>query len=411
MSRSGRRVAGIIGNILEHYDNALFGCLAPFLAPLFFAESDPLTSLILTYGMLPLGMVTKPLGSLFFGWIGDAFGRKQALSLSLLGMALVTMAIGFLPLYRDVGIVAPCLLAFLRMLQSFCMAGETVGGAIYVLEQTESPKRSLLSSIYDASTIGGILLASGLVTLLSGMEVIEEAWRYLFWGGSFTALFGLALRFSQDEVVPPAKPNKAPLIATVREYAGPLVAIMVMAGFSHITYGVAFTMMNGFLPLVTTLSKTEVMRINSYLLVLDMVILPLCGYLAYRYGKERVMQLAALFLAVTGLPLFFLLDGASASLIVAIRCLFVIAGVAFSAPYHAWACEQVPHESRYTILSLGYALGSQILGSPTAFISLWLYKATGYAASAGVYLVVFSVAAVYVSGLAARRVKQRIRAT
>ncbi len=395
MRASGRQVAGIVGNVLEHYDNALFGFLAPFLAPLFFADSDPLTSLIMTYGMLPLGMLTKPLGSIFFGWIGDTFGRRQALSLSLLGMAIVTMGIGFLPLYRDVGIVAPCLLALARMLQSFCMAGETVGGAIYVLENTKKEKQSLLSSIYDASTIAGILLASSLVTLFSSMGNIDEAWRYLFWGGSLTALFGLVLRFSQGDILVGPKPTKAPLIATMKEYLGPLLAIMVVAGYSHITYAVAITMMNGFLPLVTTLTKTEVMRINSYLLVFDMLILPLCGYIASRYGKDRLMSSSALFLAIFGLPCFYLLDSATFGVVVVIRCLFVIAGVAFSAPYHAWACEQVPAEKRYTILSLGYALGSQAIGSPTSFISLWLYKTTGHAAAAGLYLFVFSLAAIF----------------
>src|SRR5579862_8456534 len=105
------RCVGIIGNILEHYDNALFGLLAPFIASLFFEKSDPLTALILTYGMLPLGIVFRPLGSLFFGWLGDRYGRKQALSLSLVMMAAVTVSMGCLPTYATAGIAAPILLA------------------------------------------------------------------------------------------------------------------------------------------------------------------------------------------------------------------------------------------------------------------------------------------------------------
>ncbi len=73
------RLAAMIGNILEHYDNVLFGLLVPFIAPLFFPHSDPLTALILTYGMLPLGILMRPLGSLFFGWMGDRWGRTRAL--------------------------------------------------------------------------------------------------------------------------------------------------------------------------------------------------------------------------------------------------------------------------------------------------------------------------------------------
>ena len=135
------RIAGVIGNFLEHYDNALFGLLAPFIAPLFFEEKDPITALILTYGMLPLGFLdaSARLPS-FSGRSGDRFGRRHALFCSLSGMALVTVGIGSLPLYREIGIFAPLLLAAGRMLQSFCAAGESIGGAIFVLENTRVAK-------------------------------------------------------------------------------------------------------------------------------------------------------------------------------------------------------------------------------------------------------------------------------
>src|SRR5580692_11516409 len=128
------RCIGIIGNIFEHYDNALFGLLAPFIASQFFETSDPITALILTYGILPLGIVFRPIGSLFFGWIGDRYGRRQALCLSLTGMAIATISMGCLPTYATAGIVAPCLLALCRILQNFFASGENVGGAIFLLE-------------------------------------------------------------------------------------------------------------------------------------------------------------------------------------------------------------------------------------------------------------------------------------
>src|SRR5579862_656680 len=113
------RIIGIIGNIFEHYDSALFGLLAPFIASLFFETQDPVTALILTYGMLPLGILFRPLGSLFFGWIGDHWGRRQALFLSLTGMGVATVLMGCLPTYATAGIYAPLLLALCRILQNF----------------------------------------------------------------------------------------------------------------------------------------------------------------------------------------------------------------------------------------------------------------------------------------------------
>src|SRR5260221_48414 len=108
------RIAGMMGHLLEHYDRALFGLLAPFIAPLFFEASDPITALILAYGMIPLGYLIRPLGAWFFGWIGDSIGRKEALFCSLLGMAIVTLAIGCLPAYKEVGGFSALLLAICR---------------------------------------------------------------------------------------------------------------------------------------------------------------------------------------------------------------------------------------------------------------------------------------------------------
>ena len=138
------QISGIIGNLLEHYDTALFGLLAPFLAPIFFPNQNSLNGLILTHSILCSGILIRPFGALFFGWIGYIFGRRQALSLSLLGTAFVTIGIGFLPTYEKVGIYAPLFLTLGKMLQSFFAAAEFIGGAIFVLEHTPQEKQSLL---------------------------------------------------------------------------------------------------------------------------------------------------------------------------------------------------------------------------------------------------------------------------
>jgi len=192
------RIAGMVGNFLEQYDNALFGLLSPFIAPLFFEGKDPITALILTYSMLPLGLITRPLGSLVFGWIGDSIGRRQALFLSLTGMGLITVSMGCLPLYKDIGPWSPFLLALCRMFQGFFAAGEVAGGAIFVLERTPRAERSFVSSFYDASSIGGILLASAFVTLMASQGLIEEEWRYLFWTAGATAILGMVLRWKSS---------------------------------------------------------------------------------------------------------------------------------------------------------------------------------------------------------------------
>lgn len=394
MKRVKNRLAGIVGNILEHYDNALFGLMAPFLAPLFFGGQDPVTALIMTYGIMPLGVISRPIGSLFFGWIGDAFGRMQALSLSLVGMALVTFAMGCLPLYSQVGVAAPILLAILRMLQSFFMAGETVGGAIYLLEETEEKKRTFFSSLYDASSVGGVLLASLAVTGCFAFGVMHEAWRLLFWAGATTAIVGLILSRGVDQTAPRQTVRQSVFYA-LRGNLRPFLAVVFASGFSYITYMLAFDLMNGFIPLVTGIDPAVIMGINSVLLVLDMLLLPCFGCIAARVGKERLMLFATLFLVTSNIPLFWLLSSGSIIAVLVARTLLVVGGVAFSAPYHAWAQDLVPKEHRYTLLSLGYTLGTRLIGAPAVAVSLWLYKSTGFCFAPGLYILLFGLLACF----------------
>src|SRR4051812_30122038 len=98
------------GNFFEHYDTALFAFLSPFLAPLFFPTEEPLTALLFTYTIIPLGMLARPIGALFFGAIGDRLGRRRALFLAFGGMGIVSACIVLTPTYAMVGILAPLLL-------------------------------------------------------------------------------------------------------------------------------------------------------------------------------------------------------------------------------------------------------------------------------------------------------------
>lgn len=379
--------AAVIGNIFEHYDNALFGLLAPFLAPLFFHSQDPFTALILTYAMIPLGMLARPVGAFSFGLIADKKGRKEALFFSLSGMATTTIAIGFLPTSHEVGILAPIFLSLLRLTQSFFAAGQTAGGAVYVLEQTEVRQRSFMSSLIDASSIGGILLASAIITLFSTYE--ESVWRVLFWSGGITGFIGLYLRAKDKTSAPPPK-EKFSLYSHRRA----LLCITLAAGFSYTTYSLAFILMNGYIPLVTALTKSDLMKANTALLSLDLFLLPFFGYLANRFGKEKIMLIGAISAFVMAIPLFCLIGPSSTLLsITLIRLFIVLSGVAFAAPYHAWALEQVPPHCRSTVLCLGYTLGSQIIGTPTLVITLMTYRFTGWIFAPSLYLMLVAAGA------------------
>lgn len=407
-----------MGNLFEHYDSALFSLLSPFLASLFFPQQDPLTALILTFCIIPIGMVARPVGSLVFGYIGDLHGRKEALFIALSGMAVVTVCMGFIPTYEQAGLTASFLLALCRVLQNFFMAGETVGGAIYLIENTPEDRQDIISAFYNASTIAGILLASLGLTLLNAYQLTQEYWWILYLLGSATAICAGFLRtgasissifnrktsppflvkaaansFSKENLSKRSFIHHSLFICWQRRHA--VIAIAVASGFSYSCYTVALVMMNGLIPIVSSITHHEMLHINTSLLVIDFFLLPLFGILAQRYSREKMMAAAGILTALIGIPLFSFLESSSLLMIISLRIAFVVIGVWFSAPFYSWAQTLVPSSERYTVISFAYAIGTQILGSPTAAISLWLFHQTGWIASAALYWICLGLLASY----------------
>jgi MFS transporter, MHS family, proline/betaine transporter len=384
-----------LGNLFEHYDTALFGFLSPFLAPLIFPQQDPITALILTYAILPLGMLARPLGALVFGHIGDVYGRQRALFFTLAGMALVSGGIAFTPTYLQVGILAPILFCLGRALQNFLAAGETMGGAIFLLENAPEKRHDLLSGLYSASAMGGHLLASLGVYVVSAYFVVDPGWRSLYLCGCVTALFGCMIR----RYAPSAPRSAGTFSQSIQRLKSALwshrkifLVLVLSAGFAHATYSIALILMNGLIPLISSVTKAEVMKINTYLLVADFCALPLFGWVASKVSREKLMLSVCFGAFVLSMPLLILLRGASTLSIIGVRVAFVLFGVAFFAPFHAWAQQLVAPHCRYAVISLAYATGSQLLGSPTAALALWCFKTTGMVASVAWYWMCLALA-------------------
>ena len=408
MKKRASILSALLGNILEHYDSAIFGVLAPFIAPIFFHDQDPVAALMMTYLMIPLGLFMRPLGALVFGRIGDTRGRKAALSSSLIGVAISTMCIGCLPSYAQAGLISPALLLVCRLSQGFFAAGETSGGAIFLLESHDEKKSDIMSSFFDCSTIIGIFLASLFVTLFAKAGVIETAWRYLFWVGGAVAFFGVFLRKHAIKEKSDYSHTSVPSIfQTVKTYWQPFLAIIVTSGFSHATYTFPFTLMSGFVPLISDLTRAQLVEMNTNLLLFDLTLLPIFGLIATRFGRRRVMIFASVMTAISTPLCFMFLDLTSLFQVVILRGIIVFFGVAFAAAYHSYAVSSLPMQARYTLISLGSSLGALFLGKPVAAISILLYKMTGSIFGTSIY---FSLLAV-LSAIAVTTVKSRVRVT
>lgn len=373
MTYSLRSVLVIIGNIIYHFDRSLFNLLIPFLAPLFFPQIDPVYALICMFAIAPLEVFVKPLGALFFGYWGDRIGRRKILSITLIGMAIKTGLMGFLPTYEQIGVFAPVLLAFTRLAISFFAAGETTGGAIFLLEHTKGEKRNLISSLFDASGILGVFLASCSIGL---MHAFPDFWRILFWSGGLIGIIGWMFRKLPEDEELHASPSLS-CWCILWEHKHAVMAIASVAGFSYANYYLITNFMNGFLPLVSSITKVEAISLNSLLLGIDFVLLPLFGIISLKVPKKVLMIGAILGMMGCAAPLFLLLQEATLFNVACVRIALTVLGVCLAAPYHAWAYERSPPQHRYLVGAFGTALGAKLLGGPLPAVSLWLYHQTG----------------------------------
>src|SRR5436853_2136977 len=159
--------AGTVGNVMEWYDFAAYGYFAQTIGRQFFPSDDAATSLIAAFGVFAAGFLMRPLGGVVFGHIGDLVGRKAALTISVLAMAIPTFLIGVLPGYATLGPVAAVLLVVLRMIQGLSVGGEYTTSIVFMVEQAAPGRRGLMGAVAGCGAVGGILLGSATGALLA----------------------------------------------------------------------------------------------------------------------------------------------------------------------------------------------------------------------------------------------------
>ncbi len=371
-----------IGNLFDHYDTAVFALIAPFIAREFFPHDTPLIQLIKAYAILPLGMVARPFGAWFFGRLADRKGRQTTLFYTLSSMGLISFCMAILPGYERIGVIAPTLLLLFRLLQNFFTAGETMPGAIFVLERTKDHRRNFFSSLYSCSTLGGILFASLLVSLFSHYNLIETGWRLLFLLGVATALFGAILRktvkkefteLSEPKLTDPLK-NRWNHCWTVK---GKVFKLALISSFYYSTYQIGIIFLNGFAPKVSHVTQGEMSILTTYLLFFPFLLLPFIGYFISSEWRETWMKGACLVAALISPVALYSLSESSYSGVVLIRLFYMLLWMAFSSTIHAWYFDEVDKEHRTEVLSFSYAIGSQTIGGWIGPMILLIYERTG----------------------------------
>jgi MHS family proline/betaine transporter-like MFS transporter len=292
-------IGGVVGNALEWYDFALFGYFAPVIGTLFFPSDDATASTIKAFGVFAAGYLMRPLGGIIFGHLGDRLGRKRALEVSVIMMALPTTAIGLVPTHAAIGIAAPVILILLRLVQGVSVGGEFVGSVSFVTEIAPPERRGFLGSLALTSSNTGIMLGSAVATVAHGLlgeaTLDAWAWRIPFLLGMVIGLFGLWLRTGLTETPPfeqirqAGKIHRNPVMDVVRTMPGSVVRLAVVLFFFAGGFYALFVWWPIYLTKMLKPSVPHALLVNTIAICVLIALEPVAGWLSDIIGHQKVL--------------------------------------------------------------------------------------------------------------------------
>lgn len=398
---------GLVGNILEWYDFSLFIYLSVIIAKLFFPANDPGVALINTFGIFAAGFLIRPLGSILFGYIGDRFGRKQAMYLSILIISIPTTLIAFLPTYDSIGIYAPLLLAFLRILQGLSVGGEFPSSMLYLTEHAPKERRGFAGSFAFFGSAAGWLLgsfsASIATSYLTEQQMLSYGWRILFSLGILTAIWGIFIRSQASEtsefesIKSKNQLTSNPLSEVVTNRFGMLSALVGLNFLPNIAGYLLFAYMPTYLHKVSGIDFSLALLINSGALLFNMLLVPLVGHLSDRIGRFPLHITSAVGFILLSYPLFGLFSSGSIPLILVGMGVGTILITLYNAPIPATMSELFPSRVRTTGVAVGYTAAACAFGGTCPLIASYLVEKTGNAMVPVYYLIASAIVTLFVA--------------
>jgi MHS family proline/betaine transporter-like MFS transporter len=388
-------VSSVIGNGLEFYDFTLFGAFAIKFSTLFSSpESSEVYKGLMSLLIFGIGFFARPLGALFFGSMGDRWGRKNALSLSIILMGISTLMIGCLPTYASWGLAAPIALTLIRCLQGFCLGGENNGSAIFFLEHLKERKGLAGALILTGGAVGTLLAyAFSAITSLEGMP--EYAWRIPFIVGLLIGLLGLYIRKSlpeTDEFLAsshlPHRQHQLVLTTVWREYRRPFLCTIGIGGVNVALAYTTTTYLHFYMAKVVHLNIINALMCTCVAITLfGGFFAPLMGHLSDKFSAHRVMYVGCLATSFLAFPLFWMLSsGTPLGIAMGIVTTSFLMG-AFNGPTNAYLNTLFPPQVRYTAIAFGYAIGAAVFGGLASYYYQWLIVLTHNNLAPALYMI------------------------
>ncbi len=393
--------ACFIGNFVEWFDYAAYGYLATVIAVVFFPSEDPMVGLMSAYAVFALSFMVRPLGGIFWGYIGDKYGRRPALSWSILIMTLSTVCIAFLPGYATVGYLAPILLLVFRMIQGFSASGEYAGAAAFLAEYAPRPKRGFYTSLVPASTAAGLLLGSlmvaGMHAFLTVDSLHEWGWRVPFILAAPLGLIGRYIRLRLQETPEFQAQQKnhveknTPIVTLFRHHRKAMVIAFLVACLNATGFYLILSYMPTYLATELGMDKIESFFSTTISLFVYIGFVFFMGKMSDRFGRKKMLIAASITFILLTVPLFNALHGATFWTIVAIQMAFGFMLAMNDGGLPALLSELFPTEVRYSGFAFTFNSANAFLGGTAPLVSTWLIQQSGSDLAPAWYLIIIAV--------------------
>nr|WP_250152338.1 MFS transporter [Ancylobacter radicis] len=366
-------------NVLEWYDFVIYGLLAVYLSQVFFPLQDDTVALLATLAVFGASFVMRPLGGLVLGGLGDSRGRKPALMITAVLMAVGTLAIGVLPSFEAIGVLAPVLLLAARLVQGFSAGGEWGIANAFLLETSPEGRRGFSTSFLSVTVALGSGLASAvaavLVSTLSPETMEDWGWRLPFLLGGSLGIVALWLRTGIDEtpVYSREQAARASTVTVLRRIRRPSLTVLGFTMHWTVCYYVFLIYMPLFTQRHAGLSAAQATWSNTICIAAIILLVPFIGRLSDRYGRRPFLLCSCLLVLALVVPAMWVIVAfESFPLVVGVQLLFGVAIALYSGPGPAVVAElfSTPDRSRWS--SVSYAMAAAIFGGFAPFIAVWL---------------------------------------
>ncbi|ROT47039.1 MFS transporter [Candidatus Cardinium hertigii] len=395
----GTKVIGaFLGTIIEYYNYSLYTFSIGIIAAKFFPNTDHITSLMYVFAIYATAYATKPIGAIFFGRIGDVYGRKIVLTITIIGMAIPTVIIGLLPVYALIGSWSTAVLVLSRLMQGAFVGGGYDGAAIYVIEHLGDKYRSMASALARCTGALGLLLGISATSFFGSPIFPEWGWRIPFWISLPLALIVLCFRQQLAET-PDFIKNKEKRLeienfgTLLKNQWRMILMVVFLSGSFGATYQIAIIFMKQYLPIVMPQAAFLISTFSIWIIVCFTIAMPISGWLADRFSEIIVVRVGLFGTILTSA--FFIMAVKNGMFHLVLVSCFMLA--CFVAPINALAhgifVKYLPVHNRHRTISLGHAIGSMLMGGNANYVCLVGMKHFNFNLFPIVYLTLFAIIA------------------